>query len=60
MPGEAAGMVKVQSSHCSKGFDLKGFHGSIRDVSFAHHEERNLVAAVNEYGNVLVHEIFET
>ena len=53
-------LLDLQSNHCSTSLILKGFHGAIRDISFAHHEERNLVAAVDEYGNVLVHEIFET
>jgi enhancer of mRNA-decapping protein 4 len=57
VPGKAAGMVRVLRSHCSDRIILKGFHGFVRDLSFAYHDKRILVAAVDEYGYLLVHEI---
>ena len=57
MPGKAAGMVRVLRSHCSDRIILKGFQGFVRDLSFAYHDKRILVAAVDEYGYLLVHEI---
>jgi enhancer of mRNA-decapping protein 4 len=57
VPGKAAGMVRVLRSHCSDRIILKGFQGFVRDLSFAYHDKRILVAAVDEYGYLLVHEI---
>lgn len=50
-------MVRVLRSGSSDRILLKGFHGFVRDVSFAFHEKRILVAAVDEYGYLIVHEI---
>ena len=50
-------MVRVIRSGSSDRIILKGFRGFVRDLSFAFHEKRILVAAVDEYGYLLVHEI---
>ncbi|KAK4023828.1 hypothetical protein OUZ56_009226 [Daphnia magna] len=57
VPGKSAGMVRVIRSGSSDRILLKGFHGFVRDLSFAFHEKRILVAAVDEYSYLLVHEI---
>ena len=50
-------MVRVIKSGSSERILLKGFRGFVKDLSFAIHEKRILVAAVDEYGYLLVHEI---
>ncbi|XP_046460109.1 enhancer of mRNA-decapping protein 4-like isoform X4 [Daphnia pulex] len=57
VPGKSAGMVRVIRTGSSDRILLKGFHGFVRDLSFAFHEKRILVAAVDEYSYLLVHEI---
>ena len=57
MPGKAAGMVRVIRRGCDDRIILKGFRGFVRDLSFAFHDKRILVSAVDEFGLVLVHEI---
>ena len=57
VPGKSAGMVRVIRNNSSDRILLKGFHGYVRDLAFAFHEQRILVGAVDEYGYVLVHEI---
>ena len=52
-------MVRVIRRRCSDRILLKGFYGCVRDLSFAFHEKRILVAAVDEFGYLLVHEIIE-
>ena len=60
VPGNSAGMVCVMKNGCTEQVLLKGFNGFVRDLSFAFHEKRILVAAVDEYGYLLVHEIVES
>ena len=50
-------MVRVIRNGSTDRILLKGFRGFVRDLSFAFHEKRILVAAVDEYGYLLVHEI---
>lgn len=50
-------MIRVIRNGSGDRILLKGFRGYIRDLSFAFHEKRILIAAVDEYGYVLVHEI---
>jgi len=59
VPGKPAGMVRVIRRHCSDRILLKGFYGCVRDLCFAFHDKRILVAAVDEFGYLLVHEIKE-
>ncbi|XP_059352148.1 enhancer of mRNA-decapping protein 4-like isoform X3 [Daphnia carinata] len=57
VPGKSAGMVRVIRNGSTDRILLKGFRGFVRDLSFAFHEKRILVAAVDECGYLLVHEI---
>lgn len=57
VPGKPEGMVRVIRDGYPDRIILKGFRGFVRDLSFAFHEKRILVAAVDEYGYVLVFEI---
>lgn len=50
-------MVRVIRNDNTDRILLKGFHGYVRDLAFAVHEQRILLGAVDEYGYVLVHEI---
>ncbi len=50
-------MVRVIRNGSTDRILLKGFRGFVRDLSFAFHEKRILVAAVDECGYLLVHEI---
>ena len=64
VPGKSAGLVRVIRSGSSdkNRIYLSGFRGVVKDVAFAFHEKRILVAAVDEYSYLLysyllVHEI---
>ena len=59
VPGKSAGLVRVIRSGSSdkNRIYLRGFHGVVKDVAFAFHEKRILVAAVDEYSYLLVQEI---
>lgn len=50
-------MVRVIRNDSNDRILLKGFHGFVRDLSFAFHEQRIMLGAVDEFGHVLVHEI---
>ena len=50
-------MVRVIRAGSSDRIILKGFRGFVRDLAFDFHEKRILVAAVDEYGYLLVHEV---
>jgi hypothetical protein len=59
VPGKSVGVVRVIRSGSSdeNRIYLRGFHGVVKDISFALHEKRILVAAVDEYSYLLIHEI---
>lgn len=50
-------MIRVIRNHCSDRIILKGFKGIVRDLAFAYHEKRILIAAVDEYGYLFVNEV---
>jgi len=39
---------------------LKGMEGMVQDIAFAHIPSQVILACVDEYGNLLVHQIEET
>jgi hypothetical protein len=58
--GTNNGVVRVVNRESSERSLLKGMEGMVQDIAFAHIPTEVILACVDEYGNLLVHQIEET
>jgi enhancer of mRNA-decapping protein 4 len=57
--GTNNGVVRVVNRESSERSLLRGMEGMIQDIAFAHIPTEVILAFVDEYGNLLVHQIEE-
>lgn len=57
--GTNNGVVRVVNRESSERLLLKGMEGMVQDIAFAHIPSQVVLACVDEYGNLLVHQIEE-
>jgi enhancer of mRNA-decapping protein 4 len=57
--GTNNGVVRVVNRESSERSLLKGIEGMVQDIAFAHIPTQVILACVDEYGNLLVHQIEE-
>jgi enhancer of mRNA-decapping protein 4 len=58
--GTKNGVIRVVNRESSERSLLKGIEGMVQDIAFAHIPSQVVLACVDEYGNLLVHQIEET
>ncbi|PNF32915.1 hypothetical protein B7P43_G01848 [Cryptotermes secundus] len=58
--GKTNGVVRVVNRESSERSLIKGIEGMVQDIAFAHIPTEVVLACVDEYGNLLVHQIEET
>ncbi|XP_021913253.1 enhancer of mRNA-decapping protein 4 isoform X2 [Zootermopsis nevadensis] len=58
--GTNNGVIRVVNRESSERSLLKGIEGMVQDIAFAHIPNQVVLACVDEYGNLLVHQIEET
>ena len=57
--GKNNGVVRVVNRESNNRSLLKGIEGMVQDIAFAHIPKQIILACVDEFGNLLVHEIEE-
>ncbi|PSN46679.1 hypothetical protein C0J52_06384 [Blattella germanica] len=57
--GKSNGVVRVVNRQSNNRSLLKGIEGMVQDIAFAHIPSQVILACVDEYGNLLVHQIKE-
>lgn len=58
--GTNNGVVRVVNRESMERSLLKGMEGMVQDIAFAHIPSQVVLACVDEYGNLLVHQVEET
>jgi enhancer of mRNA-decapping protein 4 len=58
--GKKSGVVRVVNRESMERSLLRGMEGMVQDIAFAHIPTQVVLACVDEYGNLLVHQVEET